>query len=184
MTTRLVFVVIVLFVASCVSVPDNSTGFKPTISLADLTGTYRNRGTGTATPRFLSQILWPNDTQLEHRSIEYITVRQTGERQLEVEAMANKTPVKRETFTLGKDFAITGGQIVLSSSVGFGEGPGDPLVGPRSETRSIGIDSQGHGKYRHTFSGAGLVLMLIPMALGSSENVRFERVSAGSAEGL
>jgi hypothetical protein len=53
---------------------------------------------------------------------------------------------------------------------------GEPLIGPYYENNVLGIDQTGQGKYRQEGAVAGLVYALLPIALGSREDVRFVKI--------
>jgi hypothetical protein len=169
--------------ASCSfsTAPTDNTEFAMLTDLHQLDGRYRNRGLGSPDaqpPMFLSRLLFPADTTLDHEAIEVIDVCATGASTLAVKALDTHDVVVEETaFLAGRDFTIEAGRLrIRRESALLSHAPDDPLVGPRMETVELGLDLSGFGKYRSTFTGAGLVYLLVPVAIHDTQDVRFERI--------
>ncbi|MDH4186509.1 MAG: hypothetical protein OEV08_05905, partial [Nitrospira sp.] len=80
-------------------------------------------------------------------------------------------------FVEGKDFEIHSGRIRLRQSFKIGGfNPGEPIVGPFYERDDLGIDRKGHGKFRKQGGFVGLAFLLVPLASGENEEVRFIRI--------
>lgn len=181
MKIKNILLTILLFVlCACISTaPSGNLAFSTIESARDLTGTYINKGiTGEGYPSiYLSKIIWPADETLNHEKIETISVVESTPGVLEVKASAGRNTLKTGRFTENKDFEIQNGKIVLESEFGVaGFKVGEPLVGPYGGRRELGLDSSGDGKYRSSFSAAGLAYLVFPIAVGGSDEVRFERL--------
>ena len=165
------------------SAPPRNIAFATVTDLHQLQGRYRNRGLGGAEemPMFLSGLIWPADSALDHTSIDAIDVDAPSASTLTVRAIdAQSTVVKESTFVEGRDFELEAGRLrIKRRGALLGEAPDDPLVGPRMEEVELGIDLRGHGKYRSTFTAAGLVYLLVPVAVHGAQEVRFERIDGG-----
>jgi len=177
----------VFLIAGCVihTEPENNLDFQETSQLAELEGVYKNKGVPSG---FLSQKIWPDITKVipdiknvmtldtGHEDIEFIEVISTSNSLL-VKAISNGCSIYKQTYILGEDFEITDGKIVIHrESHLLSRGSGDVLFGPSYEDISIGIDAGKHGKSRSTGYSAGLVFMIIPVAISESYDIRYERV--------
>jgi hypothetical protein len=141
-------------------------------------GSYRNRGTGGSGQVTLSALIWPNQTELDHDAIDVVEVVADGASALVVRARGPQGAVIEERrFVEGEDFRLERGRIqIRRKAAGLSQAVDDPLVGPRVETTELGIDVGGHGKYRRSLRGAGLVYLIVPVVVGDVEEVRFERI--------
>jgi hypothetical protein len=163
------------------SAPPGNAGFARIANLRELDGCYRNRGQGgdTEPPLFLSALLWsPAEPTLDHASIAAVDVQTTSTSTLTVRAVDGRGVVVHEsTFVEGDDFHLDAGRLrITRRGALISQAADDPLVGPRMEVVELGLDLHGQGKYRSTFRGAGLVYLLIPVAVYGAQEVRFERL--------
>lgn len=163
--------------------PVNNSDFGRVQRIEQFEGTYQNAGDGgtlygeSPGPFFLSRVIWPNDNELEHYAIDLIEVRKGNDNALVVKAITGGIVVKESTFIEGKDFVLKEGRIRLTRHFGMmGSQKGDPMVGPYYLSKELGIDSSGEGKYRKTLRAAVLGFMVIPMAFGGDEDIRFVRI--------
>ena len=154
--------------------PINNEDFVSIRKINDLNGMYKNRGdSGTEGPDiYLSKIIWPNDEDVDHKSIEIVAVRSISEVQLSVKALQDNTIVKEQIFIEGEDFNIRSGRIQLVRDLG---GVNDNIAGATYTNVDIGLDASGHGKYRRGETFAGIVL-LIPMVAHGTTDVRFIKI--------
>jgi len=171
---------ILLFVlCSCISTaPSGNLPFSTIESARDLAGTYRNKGiTGEGYPSvYLSKIIWREDKAIVHEEIDAISVVELSPGLLEVKALPITETSKVSHFKEDKDFEIQNGRIILENESGIaGFKADEPLVGPYYGRRELGLDASGHGKYKSSFSVAGLVYLVIPIAMGGTDEVRFEK---------
>ncbi|HSQ01519.1 MAG TPA: hypothetical protein VL049_30215 [Candidatus Dormibacteraeota bacterium] len=166
------------------SAPPDDVDFAAVTDLHQLDGRYRNRGQGAPgdAPLLLSALVFPTDTALAHAAIEVLEVRATSPDTLTVRAIGAQGVVVTEgTFVAGRDFTLDEGRVRIGHrwaplSYSPEHAPDDPLVGPRTETVELGIDRRGQGKYRSSFTGAGLVYLIVPIAFHQAREVRFERI--------
>ncbi len=87
------------------------------------------------------------------KAVEKIEVRTINDTTLVVKAHGKEGVLREDTFIEDKDFEINAGIIRLKRKSGIaGFKGGDPMVGPYYEKAEIGIDQQGHGKYRSEFA--------------------------------
>jgi hypothetical protein len=160
--------------------PPERAEFAEVTTLEAVTGRYRNRGAGgPGAPRvFLSALIWPNQTGLDHDAIDIVEVVADGASALVVRAHGPQGAVVKESrFIAGEDFRLERGRIqIRREAAAMSQAVDDPLVGPRVETTELGIDIGGHGRYRRSFRGAGLVYLMVPVVVSNTEEVRFERV--------
>ena len=78
MVCRTTIVLALALVTGCFTGPSDNAGFGSIQDLAQLDGVYRNLGdSGNSQARvLLSEIIWPEDTSLPHKSIDAIEVRE------------------------------------------------------------------------------------------------------------
>lgn len=150
-------------------------------SLQALEGSYRNQGSlpgGAVGDVRLSQLLWPNDTTLSHATVIQIQVQAPDEHRLKVMALDRLGQVlKTGDYTLDRDFFLTGHGLRLakrSNLTGFKSG--EPMVGVANEQVELGLDIRGEGKARRTEAATGLVYGFMPVSLGATRDLRFEKI--------
>jgi hypothetical protein len=166
-----------LLLSACIfhSAPPDNVEFQPVESLKDFEGVFRNlgeRGPGEK-PVYLSYLIW-NSREIPHHTITTIEVRVPDADSLIVRALRNGQVEKEDTFIRERDFKIRNGRIQLGRQWALlNYGGDDPTVGPRYEIYEMGLDAKGDGKYRSRASFAGLIFMLFPAAISSSDEVRF-----------
>jgi len=175
MRRLLSLVSLVLLLNGCfTSGPTDNVGFDKIETLRELEGVYQNLGEREqgAPPVYLSQVIWPKTAGIDHAAITTIEVRLLSHNTLRVRASRTDGIEKEDTFVEGKDFEIHSGRIRLKQKVGF---QNDLAIGPSYERDELGLDKKGHGKRSQQFGFVGLV-MVIPMVLGGSDEVRFIRI--------
>lgn len=167
-------------VAGCISAtPERNSDFASIDDLTMLNGVYQNRGESAEgiAPTYLSTLVWPSATNIDHLAITTIDVRAKDEHSLMIRAYSTNALVKEDRLVQGKDFTLHSGRIRLMRGLYLaGFKAGEPLVGPYYRQDEIGIDQTGHGKYRTQGAVAGLVYAFLPIAVGVKEEVRFVRI--------
>jgi hypothetical protein len=158
--------------------PPHNLPFRPIGGLRDLEGTYRNLGEagkseGTV---YLSSMIWGNMI-ISHPSIEAIEVRSAGDSALVVRALAGGKIARETTLARGKDFKVRSGRLSLRRGFGFPMEPGTPGLFVTHGTVEIGLDQEGHGKYRNRGELLGLIYLVVPVLGHASHEVRFRRIS-------
>jgi hypothetical protein len=164
------------------SKPPGNVGFARAPSLHDLEGTYENRGEGNPKhddyPTRLSEIIWPKEPVSFHALIGTIQVRADGETTLIVRAEELGGGLAREqTFTAGKDFEFRSGRLLLHG--GWKNSLSEPEAGGlflMHQSRELGIDSKGEGKYKGTEDVIGAAYLVVPIAVHGTTEVRFVRL--------
>jgi hypothetical protein len=171
---------LVLLLGGCITTgPTDNVDFDKIETIRELEGVYQNLGEREqgAPPVYLSQVIWPKTAGIAHAAITAIEVRLLSPNTLGVRASSKDGIEKEDTFVEGKDFEIHSGRIRLKQSFRIaGFKSGDPVVGPLYEREELGLDRKGHGKLSNQGGFVGLVMMLIPLAIGVSEEVRFIRI--------
>lgn len=171
---------LVLLLGGCITTgPTDNVGFGKIETIKELEGVYQNLGEREqgAPPIYLSQVIWPKTGGIAHAAIATIEVRSMSPSTLMVRASSKDGVEKEDTFVEGKDFEIHSGRIRLKQSFRIaGFRSGDPIVGPLYERAELGLDRTAHGKFRTQGGFVGLVYMLIPLAIGGNEEVRFVRI--------
>ncbi len=159
------------------SEPTDNASFDKIETLKTLEGVYHNLGEGEQgqSPVYLSEVIWPKIVGIPHALITTIDVRLLSPNSLGVRAKSKVGVEKEGTFVEGTDFEIHSGRIRLKHSVGSGGDINPVLYGPYYERHELGLDTKGHGKLRRQDGFVGL-LMVMPMAGVTSEEVRFVRI--------
>ncbi len=179
MRTKISFIFILFFLHACVigGPPNNAFFFDQVDKLNKLEGVYQNLGEsrqGLYETIYLSQLIWPKDKSLSHAAITSVDVRAVNDTTLLVKAIGwEKEIVKEAKFTKGKDFEINFGHILLKQRVGF---IADVFLGPYYERSELGIDTQGSGKNRQYTALLGLGFLIVPVAGGGWDDIRFVRI--------
>ena len=159
--------------------PTNNVDFGKIETIRELEGVYQNLGEREqgAPPIYLSEVIWPKTEGIAHAAITTIEVKLLNPNTLGVRASSKNDVEKEDTFVEGKDFEIHSGRIRLKQSFTIGGfTPGEAVVGPFYERDDLGIDRKGHGKLRKQGGFVGLAFLLIPLASGANEEVRFIRI--------
>lgn len=169
-----------LLLCGCIfrSAPPNNVEFQPVANLKEFEGVFRNLGESgpEEQPVYLSHLIW-GAQDIPHSAITAVEVRAPDADTLVVRAFRNDQIEKIETFIRERDFKIRDGRIQLNRRWALlNYGGDDPTVGPRYEIYEIGLDAKGAGKYRSRASFAGLIFMIFPAAISSTEEVRFIRL--------
>jgi hypothetical protein len=150
--------------------PVENQSFREVQQLTELEGVYVNKGDPKG---FLSQEIWPKVGNFSHEAIQYIEVNAANDA-LIVKAIKNDCVVYERSYLLGRDFSVVDGAIsIRSESHAVTRGPGDVVVGPSFQSKTLGIDKSGNGKARDSFFMAGLVFMIFPIALSDTKEVRY-----------
>jgi hypothetical protein len=178
--TRAVCCAALMLLSGCFTTgPADNLGFADIEQLSDLDGVYQNMGEPVSMGILLSHLIWPDVEGLYHTRIDRIEVRAVDADTLEVTGQdSSERVVQRGIFVEGKDFKISGGTIQLSRKI---QAPPDAesathFLGVAYEDVDLGLDEAGHGKYRSGGVAGGLVLMFIPIVVGGSDEVRFNRI--------
>jgi hypothetical protein len=97
-----------------------------------------------------------------------------------INAIKNGCIIYSKEYLSGRDFTISEGKITLSKETHLltRGGVGDVILGPSYEKTELGLDTMGNGKYKSQGYFAGIVCMLIPMAGGGADEVKFEKIVA------
>ena len=171
---------------STYSGPEESVEISTETTIEQLAGLYLNAGEPSG---YLSQVIWgdgaintgPDKKLLNHSEIEYIQVISTHS-SITVKAIAGNCSAYEKEYMLGRDFEMNNGEIILSSEFSaITRGVGDPLVGPSAEKTLLSLDTQGHGIYRNEFVAAGLVYLLVPVAIAGKSEIRFKKTTANES---
>lgn len=169
-----------MLLGGCItSRPPDNADFGRIETVSDLEGIYQNLGEREqgAPPIYLSAVIWPKAAELNHAAVVTIEVKVTGNNTLTVRALRKDGVEKEDTFVEGKDFELHSGRIRLKQHVGFsGATGGNPYLGPYYESVELGLDEKGHGKYKEQGFVAGLAFLIVPIAVGGSDEVRFVRI--------
>jgi len=184
--TFLAFFIVLLSGCVFYSGPEGNTRFYQISRLSELEGVYKNKGNPSG---FLSQKIWPDITKIfpdikevmtfdtGHEDIEFIEVI-TKDNSLVLKAIQNGCSVYEKTYILGRDFEISNGKVVIHREAHLlSRGSGDVLAGPSYEDITMGIDTGKQGKSRSTSYAAGLIFMVMPVAISETTDIRYERVS-------
>jgi hypothetical protein len=187
--------IIVLFLAITLSgcfvlhdVPKENMEFAQKATPRDFKGVYRNAGDPKG---YLSQLIWRkydyitdnSGKKTPHKEIELIEVLCTGE-VLTVRAIRDECAIYQQDYVAGQDFTLIDGKIVIKerfhplSREGDDGGRGDVLVGPSYEKIELGLDAKGDGKYRSQGYFAGMVFLLVPMAVWDTSDVKFIKLNS------
>lgn len=161
--------------------PNNNLRFNDTATLKSFEGVYRN--VGEADPksipvncpncrRRLSPIIWPEDKNLDHTTIDAIEVRRYDGDALIVTALNKGMMVKESKLVEGSDFTLKSGRIHIKTEIFLAA----PVIGPGYQTLEIGLDSEGNGKFREYSGAVGFAFFLIPVGAAGTDDVRFERI--------
>ena len=180
MNKLLPLLLIAVLVSGCSTVkPPDDIDFGSVHSINDLAGNYQNLGEKTSQKSrfrtYLSRIIWPNDESINHETIVSVEVKVIDSHTLYVTAHTKDGVAKEDTFVAGKNFELRSGRIYLKQKIAM-PGAQVPVAGVYYESVVLGLDKKGHGKYQENFAITGLAFMLIPIAYGESENVRFVRI--------
>lgn len=172
-----------LLLGGCITnhYPPADTGFRRITSLAELQGCYRNAGESSpkASPSTLSQTLWLDTAEPDHKQIDRIQVEVAGEGQLKVTAFTASAPVFTRIHALGKDLEWQEGQLRFTRRIGsVPTEPGNVFLGVASEEVRLGLDAAGHGRTESTLLTSGTLFLIIPLAGRFHEVVRYRRLSS------
>jgi len=176
--------IILLFLSGCSSYsgPKESVTISNTTELHNLSGLYNNSGSPAG---YLSQFIWGNTpinanhyrTYLKHYKIQYIQVTPQNN-SVFVRAIVNDCVAHEMKYVQDTDFEIVNGQIVLSTDGDLlSRGAGDPLVGPSSQQVTMSLDVNGNGVYKNETVAAGLVFLIVPVAISDVTEIRFKKQS-------
>lgn len=181
MKTLPVWTLAALMLVGCLSLDRSEGDFRPVHSLQRLAGAYRNEGrpaNGSARPARLSQLLWPEDATLAHVDVVEVQVQAPTDRSLEVRAVDRFGHIlKVGAYEQGRDFEFNGLTLRLALREGLvGFKGGEPMLGKSKGQVELGLDLDGQGKARSTESAVGLVYGVIPLSLGASLDLRFEKI--------
>jgi hypothetical protein len=158
--------------------PPNDVDFSSAESIRAFEGCFQNLGEGGngAGKRFLSAVIWPK-LQLDHSEIKVIRVVATNAKTLRVTAEAQGTILHEMLFVEGTDFHLNSGRIKVKGDplVSFAYPAGNVFIGVGYVSEEIGIDASGDGKFQGSSAFAGTAFLVIPVAGGVSDSVRFRK---------
>ena len=98
-------------------------------------------------------------------------------RTLRVRALTRDGVSKTGDYALGRDFRWEGGRLWLHPRLGVaGLRSGEPMLGTTTEGVALGLDREGHGKARQTASSTGMVFLVVPLHIGATTDVRFDKL--------
>jgi len=171
-----------VYLSGCVlsSAPDDNAEFYKISRLSELAGVYQNKGNPSG---YLSQKIWPDISEIfpdmeeiktfdtGHEAIELIEVIPKDD-SLVVKAIRNGCSVYEKSYVLGRDFDISRGKVVIHREAHLlSRGSGDVLAGPSYEDVTLGIDTGKQGKSRSKSYAAGLVFMVMPVAISVTSDI-------------
>jgi len=161
--------------------PDRNKPFSETYDLKEYEGTYKNRGEPYG---FLSRVLWGGDYspfsasvsmgKNQDEDIKFIQIN-VKDKKIILSAIGEKCVLFTKVYLEGTDFNINDGQINLTSNIGHTLDDRNVVIGVKSHSVSIGLDTDGHGKFKSSGSDIGLAYFIIPVAVGGTEEVRFRK---------
>lgn len=183
----LIFLLIFL-VTGCAfhSEPENNLEFHQISQLSELAGVYKNKGNPSG---YLSLIIWPDigevtpaiketiNSNISHEYIELIEVI-PEHNSLILKAISKDCSIFEKKYILWQDFKIKDGKIIIHKEAHLlSRGGDDVLLGPSYEDITLGLDSNKDAKSRSFGYAAGLVLMIFPMAVSDTSDIRYDRIS-------
>lgn len=171
-----------LILSGCVGVnvdrlPDE-TEFRDLASVSDICGTFRNQGTsqsGEWNP-LLTDTFFPEGTFTEPPG--EIRISNSKPSVLTVEALSQGTVLGACDLVPGQDFELGDGGLKLKRKLGelilneTGAGVG-------KESAVIRLTGTGNAVLTQKSGGVGLMLFIVPMAMGESQDAVFERIVEG-----
>jgi hypothetical protein len=163
-----------------VTKPQQDFNFSKISDLNQIKGIYRNPGDPKG---FLSQVLWNNANitdnlgrKVLHNEIEFIQV-SSKDNFVTVNAIKDNCIIYTKKYELNKDFKIIDGRIIIKDeSHPLTRGDGDVVLGPSSEKIELGLDTEGHGKFKSKINVVGLVYMMIPLIVSEDITIRFKKM--------
>ena len=161
--------------------PHNNKDFAEINDLKEYEGTYKNRGEPKG---YLSKVLWgenhnpfklgSSSLKYPDRNIKYIQVK-VKNRKFTISAVGKECEYFSKEYKKDIDFKITNGQIELISKIGNTLDGRNVVVGIKSSTVVLGLDTEGNGKFKRSRSEVGMAYMILPVAVGSTEELRFKK---------
>jgi hypothetical protein len=188
MKSKIVIFLFIFLVTGCAfhSEPKDNLEFHQISQLSELAGVYKNKGNPSS---YLSWIIWPDigeitpaskeviSSNIKHEDIELIEVI-PKDNSLIVKAISKNCSIFEKIYILDQDFKIKDGKIIIRKEAHLlSRGGDDVLLGPSYEDITLGLDSSKHAKSRSLGYAAGLVLMIFPMAVSDTSDIRYDRVS-------
>jgi len=151
------------------------TRFRAITATADLRGDFSNQGTSANREwhPLLSDVLFLPATLQEPPSA--IRFSSPAPAVLRCEALVDARVVARRDFVEGRDFRLADGRLRLAGTLGE-SGIMEGGVGVSTEINRLGLTEQGDIVLTCTSSGAGLMLLVVPLAITAVEEARFERL--------
>lgn len=206
MIKKTITILLLLSLTGCIvhnSAPNENLEFAQASEVLDYKGVYKNLGEPEL--NYLSELVWMVRTPtnrsdpyvkdirgnlVQERFIDGNSGKKIRDKEIElVEVLPNGTTltinaikdgciIATKDYEIGRDFTLTDGKIILRKEVHLlTRGGGDVILGPSYEKVELGLDAKGNGKYKSQGYFAGLVFMLIPMAAGGADEVKFEKVN-------
>ena len=180
MISKNLLVFIVLLVVGCATIgPINNEEFDKVGNINKIEGVYKNLGESGDPNKiyYLSEIIWPNDRNIQHEQIETIVIRKVDKKSISVEGMRGSRVIKSSILVVNKDYELTNNGINIKTIImpSLEYIPGVPFIGLSVQNVTLGIDKNGDGKYRDQTSKAGVAYFIIPVASSIMQDVRFKK---------
>jgi hypothetical protein len=175
-----------LLFISCVfldiSRPRKELNFTQITSLDQIIGVYKNQGDPKG---YFSESIWGSDyllgdhgKKIYHDEIDFIKVSSKNKIVL-VNAIKANCIIYSRIYVYDQDFKIINGKILLKKEIHpLTRGNDDAVVGPSYELTEIGLDTEGEVKYSRKVYGAGLVYLIIPIALREDVIIKFIKINS------
>ncbi|MBD5779969.1 hypothetical protein IEN85_10760 [Pelagicoccus sp. NFK12] len=150
------------------------------ITLPEIAGIYRNKGMAVASDGndpLLTDLLFPKSKD-QLKKTDFIRVSVGNDDSLLVEAIKNDEVLISRTFSEGKDFDLTKGKIPIASSIGdMGTFEAQSMaLGAGIESSVFMFTRNGDLVLRREMEGAVLVLLVVPLGVGSSRDIVYEKI--------
>lgn len=114
--------------------------------------------------------------KIKHEDITSINVSTTGNTVV-VKAIKSGCSLYEKTYLAGEDFTVSEGKLTIRRKLDLlTRGSDDPLLGPTYEEVTLGIDQDKQGKSKNAGYAAGLVFMLIPVAVSETTEIVYKRL--------
>lgn len=173
---KLITLLFFVLVSACAyqTAPIENREFVSLQELSELNGVFSNKGDPDG---YLSGILWGQDSEsfdvsLGHKNIEYVQVA-TTENSIVVRAIHNNCVIHSEAFRLSNYPLLSDGKIGLPGKFSLFS---EVHVGPSYQSQTMGLDSDGDGKYRSKQYLAGLAFWILPFALSETKEITFKKI--------
>ncbi len=172
----IIFTWIALIIGGCSNYsrhaePEDNRDFDYIHDLKELEGVYNNNGEPSG---HLSFLIWGYTSRIKHQQVDYIEVIVNG-KILTAKAIENDCYTLLKHYIEDKDISIDNGRILVESESTV-LGDGGFIVGPSGKSVEIGIDEDGHGKYKYSSFSAGMGYWVVPVTSSIVDEVRYEKI--------